>query len=233
MLRKITILFFIILASCSSDKLKLNEKTILINLYMQEFQKLEAGVDYYTKLGTKTTDISKLISETSKELKENGNIKSSKGNIAKYLSSRLNTESGVDQILVDSLRSNLTKFVNSELTFLEELNFTKLVFEYGYWTIWSCTSFNIIENNYYQIDTLEFRPNSENIVKFSNPKLNDFKLLSNSLQTRKPNELTIKTKTERLKTVNYSYTGQSLVTGETKTFEDSIIVKIVKTRDNK
>lgn len=222
-----------ILASCSGDKLKLNEKTILVNLYMKEFQKLEAGVDNYTKLGTKTTDISKLISETSKELKENGDIESSKENIAKYLSSRLNTESGVDQILVDSLRSNLTKFVNSELTFLEELNFTKLAFEFGYWTIWSCTSFNIIEKNYYQIDTLKFSPNSENIVKFSNPRLNDFKLLSNSLQTGKPNELTIKTNTEGLKTVYYSYMGQSLVTGETKTFEDSIIVKIVKTRDNK
>ena len=228
MIQKTTILLIFLLFSCTERNLKPNEENILIELYLQEFNKLEEGIEYYRKLGTDTKDISKLISVTTEELKEERSIKSSKEKISEYLINNLNLKTSIDETLIDSINSDIAQFVNSELTFLEELNFIKLTFEFGYWTTWSCTSFNIIENNYYQIDTIDFKPNSMNILKFSNPRLTDFKLLSNSLQAEYPNELMIETNSNNKKPmkINYSYTGQSLVTGELKTYKDSIIVNI-------
>ena len=224
----LAIFSFLVFYSCQNNRISSNEAQIISQIYLLEFNRLKEGIDYYGRLGTDTKTISSIASNTIKELREHNSVISSKAQIVDYLETKFTSNNLYNDNLMDSLKANFTQFQNSEFTYIEELEYIRMVFEFGYWNAWSCTSFTIDDNNYYKLDTFEMEPNSVKTLKFTNPRLSHFEILSNSLQTKRPNELSIESGSRKstITKVYYTYIGKNLVTHEKRKFKDSLYIKV-------
>jgi hypothetical protein len=133
----------------------------------------------------------------------------------------------------NKMKKQMSRFKNNQLIFIEDLNFIDQFLTVKYWQYWSCNMGPPQIETLISMDTIFLMANKEYELPIRveyNGRPTAFSIVSNSIQGNRPNTIKFITKSvsQKYQMVSYECKALNETTGESMTYKDQIVIKLIK-----
>ena len=212
------------------------DETLLLNKYLIEFKDKNWSISRSISDETKSKTVTSMIDRIIHEVEKQGKLDKSREVIVNYIHQYLNDSKRINHEIDSFLVFNLVSFEKENLTFVQELNFIDKFIDLVYWDKWSCNLSTNRVIRYMPKDTVLLYEDSNYDLPIRLEYMESscgFTILSNSLQTISPNQVSFKTdkKITKIQKVYFTCKVRNDVTKEVESLKDSLVVKLIAKND--